>query len=239
MTIQNSIAGRLCVLLAEGKAADRSSSQRKIWAKLFGISEDQTGQIIRRVATLIEAVSIIERQVRDIPDQDHESLLEWLPEVEGAFASFSLDRAWHVFSDKITEATLRALRICAGILSRKYPESSLNFEGLNKLRDEVFEFHAHVVEADLSANLREYILKHLDLIDRAIVESMIMGPCSVEAAIKQTIGEVFLDGAKMYSQCQNSDEGKRLWEMLGRFATMVGVADGVRQLSSLAGRFLP
>lgn len=238
MSTGSNPAGRFLRLLEAGKKLQPAKNAGEAWAELLGVPLDNKPLLFRRLARVIELPAIIRSRVERIPDINPAPYLLWLPDVEKAFTGMAFDKPRQRFIQSIERATLHGLAVCDEILSRHYPEREIDEGLVQKLRDECQLLFTEVLESDLAPEVRAYILKHLDLIDQALVDSVFQGAEPLEAAIRQTLGSVLFQKS-IYKQTQQEPCGRRFWELMGKVAILVKVAEGAAKLIEMAAKALP
>lgn len=115
--------------------------------------------------------------------------------------SRALNQAW-AFTSSIqgvqqlyTAEHLALLEACGAVLGKAKLEPRLNPQTIDDLRKQVQELHDAILEAsDVPADLRSFMLDHLDHILRAIREVALRGPAALTEAVDQAVGSYVTRG---------------------------------------------
>jgi hypothetical protein len=122
----------------------------------------------------------------------------------------------------IDEKTLYALRICDDLLAREKPEHTISERQMEKLQREVRGLFDAIRAAQLDDNVKQYMFRHLELIDRALQEWRFRGAEPLHQAVEGVVGSLVLH-QEMYAKTNRAAAGKRFWQFLGRVAVVASV----------------
>jgi len=151
--------------------------------------------------------------------------------------SHRLDSSWREHIDPIPEEALGSLETCSDALSRHYNEKSINETQLKELHTDVQGLLTDVIAAEIAPGLKEYMLKHLDMIERAIQDYQFLGAEPLATAFESAMGSVFIS-KKVATEAADTPLGKRFWDILAKLAMVVTITVGVPQLPGRVGQLL-
>lgn len=239
MTTNNNPAGRLHSLLVEGKKqGHQDSSISTVWAEILEVPHEDKGLLLRRVGQVMALPSSIKEAMSYIDDIDHSVYLRWLPEVEASFSIMNFDMQWRQFIDRFNGQIMFGIEVCADVLSRQRPEKTADEDLLAGLSEKVDELLSELDSAELSGNVWLYINDHLVRIKDAIEEYRIRGIEPLEEAFQQTVGSVVFN-LEIYQESQETQNGKRFWEIIRRLALVVAITVGSIQIGKDVVSILP
>ena len=122
MSQPNNPAGRLLELLSGRDLKQLASNKAaEVWAEIFGVPEEDP----RFISLLIKALQLpwhIEKEIRAIPDVQHEIYLTWVPSVKQAFLTATPSGQFHAYVHVIDKNVRSLLTICDDQLSRRRPQ---------------------------------------------------------------------------------------------------------------------
>ena len=194
MTNQNNPASRLHSILTKSKLGQfRQHSAMKMWAEVFEIDlEEPSGDtlLIVQLANLRGLVDDVKSKV--LAEEVKNSLyLKHFDKIEAATRFDQLGAAWSGSENQLTEAAMDGLEHCAELLSKSYAESDISEEIL-AIKDNVDELSEEVLASDLDPEIRDFILKELEMIRRGIFDYRTRGAAGLKDSIAMAVGTIVM-----------------------------------------------
>ena len=247
MNHPNNPAGRLHLLLTEGKKKADNISTKKIWAELLDVDPNDNSLLLRRIGKVIDLPAQIREQIKEDKEiVDHERYLKGISNIENILLQFAFSRPWKFFKEQINDTTLQSLDICDEILSRKRPDKSVKQEELKVIHDDVRQLFNEVFESDLDEELRKFILEHLKQIDLAIQEFKISGTKPLEVAFQAAVGDRVIRNIKgevikpeELKKKSHRESWKKFIKILGHLSTVLSIMVNTNTLSEKGIFLLP
>lgn len=238
MAHDNNPAGRLLKLLREGTRITPSTVASDAWATLLNVSPNDKSTFLRRLATVYELPALVRSSVEGVPNIDQEVYLARLPQIAKALQQHQTNAAWGSFVKSIKAETLESLRFCDELLSRECPDKRVDTDELGPLLEDVRSLLSEVIANDIDHTLKQYMLKHLHMVERAIEDYQLFGTGPLERAVEATIGSVFLN-KDVAVEVAKTPLGAALWKLLGKLAIITSLVVGVPQLPETIRKLLP
>ena len=189
----NNPAGRLYLILAEGRKKGLNTITGDVWPNLLDVPQDDSATLLRKLGQVMALPAVIRDEVYRLENVDHSLLLQWLPKVNEAFRSLNLQSKWHEFIGYIDDAALYGLQICDDMLSRTQRNVQVNEDELMKIHAEALELFQEILHAEIDPELKKHLLEQLRLIDNAIQDYRIGGIKPIETALDATLGKIGRD----------------------------------------------
>ncbi|CAG0951533.1 hypothetical protein PHYC_00229 [Phycisphaerales bacterium] len=163
-------AGRLWNLVNGAREFQNKPVQEGI-AGMFGVSPKDHAGILRSSLNFVQLVAEVERLVKCVPDIDPEKHLAWTGRVRDGFQHLSLNG--HQFSNVLQTfdgSAMALLSICSDHLERFAHEPIADQNGVRRLLDETLALISAVANSGIDAFLREYLLRHLQIVADALFD---------------------------------------------------------------------
>lgn len=154
MDHSNNPAGRLYLLLTEGKKKSDDTKSREIWAELLDVEPNDTSLLLRRLAKVIDLPAQIREQINKEQEINHDTFLKGMPNIEDALSRIDITKAWKAFKERVNDVSINSLEFCGEHLSRKNPDIPAKYDDLKKIHDDVRQLFDEVFEGDLDEELR-------------------------------------------------------------------------------------
>jgi hypothetical protein len=239
MAHNNNPAGRLLALLRRGKKTDFLKMQAaQAWKVLLAIPQANDLELTHQLVGLAELPLLIKSRVEGIPNVNHELYLKKLPELARTLRGLGFGVQWGIFVKSFSESVLDSLAFCDDLLSRENPDKRVDTDQLGSLLKDVGSLVDDVVASDIDNTLKQYMLKHLHIVERAIQDYQLLGAGPLEQAVEATIGSVFLH-KDVAVEVAKTPLGARLWNILGKLAIITTLVVGVPQLPEAVRKLLP
>jgi len=147
-------------------------------------------------------------------------------EIGHAFLSQHLGGAWETFSKHISNQSLSTLHFAAKFMEKHSPIAVIAATELAELKAKFEELEAEVRAAGLDATLRQFLMRQIRAIIRAIDDYHLTGGQRLLDLCDQTVGHVVADPATRDSLAKSS-VGKKFAEALSVLANAVTVSQVV------------
>jgi hypothetical protein len=234
-------ARRLHFFLEAAFQQGAGATARSVWAKVFGLREDDVIGIYRNLVLLADLADQVEREILAIPEINHPRYLRWLSSVRGALKSTSLEGHWSEQLRLLTEGTIEQLAFCAEKLGETSTETVIPDSELQEILAEIDALFTQVSDGSLDPELRMIILSLLETMRRAIAEYRIRGAESLREALARALGELLLNHPKVQEETKKKNPDlNRFFSLLGRIDATIGRAGKWRPFLAPAVRlFLP
>lgn len=183
-------------------------------------------ELYRRIADIMALPVQVERQVRSLPDVNHDLLLEGLSGISDFLAKLigNLDERITHFHFHEVGTPLHALAICAEFLHHLAPEKVIAEEKLPDLISLVREvIDAVADDSHLPPEIRQILIDRLREVEDALLFFRISGYSGVQEAMEKLTGMIVSEPATRTSKTDNWL--KKLW------ANITIAIMGVKELS--------
>ncbi len=187
----NNPAERLLSLYRAGKAGDRPGKIAKVvWAELLDVPEADLPLLLKKIGQVAGIAHDVREQVRRLKGLNPENLITWIPKTLGPFEAFNLGSHFNHFLGPVDENVLSLLQICADALSQQLPEPNVNREQLKELRSQLAEFVTSLSQLNLPDEPKAFLLKHVAIIDNALIDYQLQGFESLTAGLERGNGVI-------------------------------------------------
>jgi hypothetical protein len=234
----NNPAGRLHAFLSETMKIAGGKPGAHAMRTVLGVKENDHSGLLRYLSFVWELPGEVERRIRRIEDLEHGTYLSWKPNVMGAFTNLNLQGRIQDFQTQIKPEDLARLEFCDERLSRKMPDNPMDEEALAGLLEDVSSLIGEVVDADIDHQLKEYVLRRLDAIERAIQAHKYAGTQPLREAVDAALGNIVFN-REIARKVGENPTTSRLWKVLGRAAICLNLITGPTQLESMVKGMLP
>ena len=238
MNQPNNPAGRLHAFLSEAMKITGGKPGAHAMRSILGVKENDHSGLLRYLSFVWELPGEVERRIRRIEDLEHDTYLSWKPNVMGAFTNLNLQGPIQNFQNQIKPDDLARLEFCDERLSRKMPDNPVDEEALAGLLEDVSSLIGEVVDADIDHQLKEYVLRRLDAIERAIQAHKYAGTLPLREAVDAALGNIAFN-REIARRVGENPTTSRLWKILGRAAICLSLITGPTQLESMVKGMLP
>jgi hypothetical protein len=178
-------AGRLRQVFARIDGAGASQALSVTIGEIFGLSDEDLAGRLRKVAEIVDLVSLVRAQVQAADELDPGVLLQHYGEIENAIRTFSnLDQVTQQFQQRIQGTGWHTLDICASLLQKRAREPQLQDGRAADLLAQVREVIEQVRNADdLSSEDKRTILHHLLAVEDALQNIWLLGVDGLQDAV--------------------------------------------------------
>ena len=154
-----------------------------------------------------------------------------------AFKQINFNAQFAQFYDKLSDSLLLTIEFCAHELSKRRPEKMLDETALAELKEEAHAFYESILVANISPDIRRFLLDHVYQLIDAIDSYLIMGAVPLQWALDSTIGS-FLTNQNTAKQVQKSDIAAKFWAIMNRVATLLNIAKSALELGEGAAKLI-
>ncbi len=225
MPSTNNPAGRLVTLFEAAREVSGRTPVHQVLDDLLGHGMSEPGITLGGFAQFLALVQEAQRAILAIPDINHQLYLEWAPKLEQTLKVIALGTKWEAFRSQIDDKTMYSLQICAELLGRGHPDSTLDEATVQKLRDDLWKLHEGIKDSDIEDDLKDYMFVRLESVDRALQEWQIRGIRPVEEAFEAVVGSLVLNRT-VYARTRNTAVGEQFWRIMERLAVLVSITVG-------------
>jgi hypothetical protein len=232
-------ARRLFTILSEARGKHDNSKTRDVWAEVLGAPKEDGAELLRKIAALMTLYADTRRAIENAKGVDASLLLERFPNVEGAFYAFQLDSNWGNFKGRLDDTTMYSLRVCAHEMARFAPDPEVDRDAMKSLREEISSLRGTVRGSNLSQEMKDFVLRHLDEVIAALDDYRLTGLGGLMAAVERAAGALHLRRNALH-ELRSSPEGAAFVAVLKRAHSLVSDAMSKAKAAGkwLAG-FLP
>ncbi len=234
----NNPAARFHALLKKGQSKGKEEQCVNVWRELLQVPGNDTPLLLRRIGYVWELPRLIQDEIRELPDVNHDIYLKWLPRVNASITLVNFQNPWKTFIDRFDAEILYGIEICADALSRNRPEKTLSDSTLKDLSEKLSALLEEFSAQDFPASIAKFIRQRLEEIHSALEEYPYRGSSPLESVVENTFGKVVVS-PEIYKESQNSNFGKKFWEYMGYVAVTVTVTTGAMQIGKDVVSLLP
>lgn len=207
-------AARLLALLAGTRGEQGGTPTREVWSRVFPESS-RLADTTRLTAAVIDLSDQVAADIRQLPGEPHDKLLEWKPNVDRLLLC-SLqngDSSWGNHSSLLDDKTIYSLDLCATKLSAAAPERVLEADELKTFHDRIRELLREVIDSSLEADIKAFIVDQLHEIDRALQLYRVRGIRVVTKALEAVAGQALANG-HLANRAASTPAGRSAWEVI-------------------------
>lgn len=220
-------AGRLYTLLKEAKVPPSQGDRQKVrirWAEVLGLDPNDRPALLAQLSRIFTLPEQIRTGLQSVPDLNPERYLEPLDNVERAFSNLNLENQWNSFASPIDAATMAILGVCDERLSATRPEPVVPEDERKDLHEAVRALFEDVKYNEEDPDLREFLLRHLAAMDRALNEYRISGTPPLEDAVAAAVGDAILRQQRG-KEADGKKRSRRFWQVIRRAVLLLSLLD--------------
>jgi len=225
MPKDNNPASRLLQILQQAMKHPDSKTIIEVWVSEFRLNAQDTHEIFRRLAQLVDLTNEIEGLIKRIPDPDIEPdlYLRDFPSIRKGLSHPSLSNPWGTIRASFSPEHLRGLEFCADLLARRFPESNIPQADLDAISHQVDELFRALKDSKIDPKLRALLLDLLETIRRCIAEYQIRGAKGIRETITTAL-DTLSEHVRKKPKASFSEEERTI---LSRFLDTLSKADEV------------
>ena len=233
MSTPNNPAGRLHLILqrAQSLAKTASGSSMNVWPQVLLCAGDTPRDLLfARIARVQELPNTVNIQMHKVPDLEAiDDYVCWVADLTDSLRRNNFDESLGNFISAASEANMAWIRQCDRVLQQHFPEPELTKEELKTLRNAAQQLVSEINQSSLDEQLKEYMLYHLDLVDRAIDDYHIVGIESFVRKTESIIGAMVCR-SDLTQEATQSQSGERFKQVVGTCFSFAGKYSVVRPL---------
>ena len=234
----NNPAARLLNILELGKEIEVDTSCRAAWCTLLGVEPADRALFLVRISKVMGLTSEIYDSLKKIPNVNPVIYLNWAPFVENALFKSDMDGQWNSFIRHINEHVFSYLTMTSDFLSHKNPEPVIPKSNLDSIHESSIELTTLIIESKLPADLKHFMIDHLNKISGAIDDYKFSGSSKIVEAVNGAFGQALLD-KRIAQNDIDPETTSKFWGFMGKLALVVTVAAGAHQLAPAVYQLLP
>ncbi len=188
-------AGRLKETLERARGIS-GGNIKSGFARTFEVPDiEDFGEVYIQLAAFNETADEISAQLKRLDNQRfYEIYLADLPRIKRFAQPWDLRGQWDEYKKHfITDADLKTLEFCSGVLSHACSEGVMPQQDLDRVAELLEAVYKEVSESDLHVDLKALILDELEHIRRAIHEYRLRGVGGLKVAAKRAFATIVLN----------------------------------------------
>lgn len=204
---------------------------RVVWSRYLGIANhNDTSAILSRLHSIYGLPAKVRYEIAQIPHIKPNTYLRHLGALEKTLAGMSINTSIKGLAGVASEDLLAELQICSDTLSQFRPEpplpEDLDVEAIGETVQGLIE---DVRSADISAPLKEYLLRCLSDIQLALDAFLVEGTTGLAKAVESSIG-LIARRVDLQGEAKTSRVGQRVLAMIGHLAAALTIVATPLQL---------
>lgn len=228
MEVKSDPAGRLCDLLQAARSKPENKKVRAVWAEVFGVSEKDTGAILRMISDLIQVSYKTKDRILQLENVAHSLYLKPFDNIERLFSQINLEGPWQTGKRCLDEPTIYGLKFCSDQLRREIAVSQVEHQEIENLQKSVNELIEIVIKLDFESSLKSILIRNLESLRAALLAYRIKGIEGIETELELSLGLLILNKSKVADAVEKSSEKR------GFFARYLPFLDGINKTVSTA-----
>lgn len=213
-------AALLLFWLQHAKKCDASLSVLAAWCKVFELSPNDTPDVFKRLAFLIELAEKVEALILKRADLTHDLFLSGIPSIKAGLSQANLHNPWGSLRESFTDSGLVQLSFCADAIGKFCPEPEIPEDVLKEIGADLNALFDKVCSSSMNSEVKELFLDLLERMRRAIAEYRMRGATSLRDALEISVGRMVLRKART-GERNVAEEEKGLVSQLGAFLRRV------------------
>jgi hypothetical protein len=228
----NNPAERLLSLYRAGSQGNRAAEPaKKVWAELLEVPENDLPLLLKRIGQVAGIAHDVREQVRRLKGLNPENLITWIPRTLAPFKAYNLDGQFAQFLQPVDENVKSLLQICSDALSQQLPEPEVNREQLQELRTQLAEFVTSLSQMSLPEEPRAFLLKHVAILDNALIDYQLQGFESLTNGLERVIGHAVMNAKKIEEWKEKSPQPfNKIKAIIGVYLVLVTATASTRKL---------
>jgi hypothetical protein len=234
-------ASRLVALLRGIPSHPDNTQTLEVWARLFGVSEQnqnrKSGSVAQRLSAMYRELEVVRDQMQKA-NYSETLYAPAISRVEHALSTMLLPSTWNQARQYLTPETFVALEFCSEILPDE--EALVSSDELDEISARVEELQSSLTDSQLPARLRALVEHHISLIREALAEYPIAGAKALREVARTALGELVevKDTVKSNRDAPAINKLGALWRKVNEAADVALKADKLAQLGQKAWAML-
>lgn len=224
-------AGRLLAVLEKVKVEKRDISARAVWMKVLRVPENDLPQLLTKMGTLMGLpFQAVEELKENYPRQfESGAHFHFYSSVTHAFSQLDFNAQIAQFQSQVDGNAMSYLSAMVDLLEAKKSTNPLTGEEVADLQSKVWELMDFIRSADISTELKQYLLEKLTRAIEAIDRYFITGSGPIVDAIESTLGHAAFN--EEYLSNLKSPAWRAFTNGLATIANIATIASGVSGLA--------
>jgi hypothetical protein len=232
--------GRLHAILTDAKKMQDGDTCQAVWQRVLLVEPGAGSAILVGKLMGVFDLYVRSRELVASIDHDAEVLGECFPNIEKALlASMNLSNQWGSAKGPLNDGTLYALRTCSYMLAQRGYQAKLPKEDLDTIREQIQRLVTKIMKAEqLDVDFREFLLKHLRMLENAIIDYRLRGVEGIVESLERALGEMALR-PDVRANMQATEAGESLWTILSRVSSVVSIVSNTLKIGGYCVAALP
>ncbi len=218
------------------------TTAKDAWAAALDLKpKEELPELLAQFGVIVGLPKEIRERVKRLPEEEATELLgRHIPKFVRVLADYGIHARVREYRSIITSHEVESLLHIAQALDRQGAhEATVDAERVEKLRAEVATLLADVLDDDnLPPELRRFVLRHLERIERALRRLQVEGIDGLREALNLLAAEVIVDNTRPEEQRGGlwnfvrwtGGVGARLLSIVGQATQIVTLASGAPEL---------
>ena len=231
-------ASRLLSILTEARSMGDNKKTREVWGKVLGVNPNDNSLLLPTFAKFLLLIQETRKSIEAVEELNKELYLKPIAKIETTFRYINFEENWQRLKRELDDVTMAQLEFCADRLNSYVSVRSIAPEELARLLEEVNKLIADVIETNIEADLKSFVVRGLEEIRRAIIEYRISGLEGLRRALELNLGAILFNRDRVQRNKQKKSV-KAYLELVYLVVKTVSIAlefpqltDGVIQMLS-------
>jgi hypothetical protein len=218
-------AGRLLYFLQRADEATKSKNGElrqpvNFWRHVLVVAGEEESAVYIQYGRLVELIEQSQKAITTEKLPPH-LYLGWVGTVRKVVAH-SIGPGANIASQfqTIDQSVWSLLAVCDDQLTRMGAIPRISFSTMREMREEVSELSLRVEQSALDASLKKFLLKHLQIVDRAVAEAPFRGEEALVDGLAQSVGLARTE-PKQAEEAVETPEGNAVFDFLGKYLIVV------------------
>jgi hypothetical protein len=234
----SNVAKRLYDILVRSKGLVGSRNMVAGWREVLSLpAEFDDLRVMSKVGKVIAMPHLLEIQIRNIPNIEHDLYLGWQADLSKAFKRIGFRHDFNEFAQQISESLLVNIRFCVAELTKNGFDRKCSLDDLEAIRQDLYALYERVAGAEMPISISSYLLNLIYRVIEAVDDFQITGSEGLQQALNEAIGSV-VTSHETAKQAVNTPEGKDFWDTLGKVRMVLALAKSAAELAQDVGKLL-
>ena len=232
-----------------GRRSDQNKTvARSAWAAALGLDEEEElPELLAQFGVIVGMPTIVRQRIAELPnDEDRDLLASHLNKFEHVFSSCGLHKPVREYRRSVGAHQIESLLHIGVALDRHGArELSIADDDLARLQAQVAELFDEVRQGDLDPDLRAFVLRHLERIERALRRVQVEGVQGLREALEVLAAEVIVedhapDGGRFREFLNNTvGIGAKLSRLASSILTLIHLGEYAPGITEAVQQMLP
>ena len=206
-------AEQLRPILYAANSGGSGKTARQHIADVFTVSPDHDAILQSRLKQTRRLIRDVQREVKKIPDIDHDLYLSWVTQALKMFTVSNLGIGWS--GGYIQPEILIRLDFCIDALKKYFTEEHIAEEKLKGIRKSTEELKADILEAGFEHELEEALIDALQALLTAMDEYYLRGTVRLKEGLSIAVGTVVVN-FKLFNKPEEDSRWQKYSERFGQ-----------------------